>query len=162
MSQVFNQLKQSNKLSDIALMRLAVAIKASIKSGFTKRVAFKLIKTMKNGALWVMYTVDNIKCSTFVKATNFAHLVSLASKELTAVKYEYADRLKFSYPTVGVRFELEYFSISVPTTKGYKTYYLFEGSDYNWELRLRINSSVRTKFNSLNTAIKSLLADPIY
>lgn len=161
MSQIFNQLKQSNRLSDIALMRLAVAIKASIRGGFVKRVAFKLMKQMKNGALWVMYTVDNIKCSTFVKASSFAHLVSLASIELTQVKHEYVERLKAMYPGVGVSFELEYFTIAVNTGKVYKTYYLFEGSDYNWELRIKKDSPVRAKYRNLQDAIKTLQTEPI-
>ena len=148
-----------NQQTELALMKLAVAIRATV--GFSKKVIFKMIREMKNGALWVCYTVDSIKCSTFVKAANFARLINLASVELGQIKADYCQALKAKFPKVGISLEANSINLAIPTDSGYVNYYITEGDGNVWELYTRKGQVPRKRFSSLLAMITELLATPI-
>jgi hypothetical protein len=147
-------------ITELALMKLAVAIRATV--GFSKKVVFKMMREMKNGALWICYSVDGHKCSTFVKAANFARLLNLASVELGQIKSDYCKALKVKFPKIGISLDSNIINLAIPTDSGYITYYITEGNNNVWGLYTRKGQSApRKRFTSLPAMIAELLSNPI-
>lgn len=147
-------------VTELALMKLAVAIRSTV--GFSKKVVFEMMREMKNGALWVCYSIDGHKCSTFVKAANFARLLNLASVELGRVKADYCKTLKVRFPKIGISLDSNIINLAIPTNSGYRSYYITEGNNNTWELYLRKGQATpRKRFTSLPAMIAELLDNPI-
>jgi hypothetical protein len=150
----------NQQITELALMKLSVAIRATV--GFSKKVVFKMMREMKNGALWVCYAVDGYKCSTFVKASKFAHLLNVASAELSQIKADYCKALKAKFPKIGINLDSNIINLAIPTDSGYVSYYITEGNNNAWELSTRKGQSVpRKRFASLPAMISELLTTPI-
>jgi hypothetical protein len=86
--------------SEIAKIRLAIAIRSTIK--ISRKVLFYVCKTLKNGALWVAYKIDGVKCSTFVSRNVFEEYVKDAaiSKEALIAYVDYVKDLFGNYPNL--------------------------------------------------------------
>lgn len=117
-----------HQLTELALMRLAVAIRAAV--GFSKKVVFKLMIEMKNGCLWLCYAVDGIKCSTFVKARVFASLILNAKYQLAQIMSDYCQGLRAKFPQIGISYDAE--DNSVRLFINGKDYYLMDSADNLW------------------------------
>lgn len=151
-----------HQLTELALMRLAVAIRASV--GFSKKVVFKLMVEMKNGCLWLCYTVNGVKCSTFVRASVFASLLLNAKYQLAQVMSDYVQSLRSKFHQVGISYDADDNSIrlTISINGKAKDYYLLDDKDNLWCLYLRKTATVpRCKFTSIPAAITYLLNNPI-
>jgi hypothetical protein len=149
------------KVTQLAMMKLAIAIRAAI--GFSKKVVFVRMKEIRN-TLWVCYKVENrVKCSAFIKASTFASCIRAAVSDMMAVKRNYVEYLRaHKFPTVSFNLEPECLTISIPTSKGYKSYYITEERDDMWGLRVKKSSPVpRLLGSNLEDIIAGLLSNPI-
>jgi len=81
--------------SQIERMKLAVAIREVCATG--KKMIFKEIRAMKNGATWLCYLIDGVKCSTFASAIKIQWILRLADIRDTALAYasELANQMDF-------------------------------------------------------------------
>lgn len=151
-----------SKLTELALMRLSVAIRAAV--GFNKKVVFKLMVEMKNGCIWLCYSVDGVKCSTFVKAKVFAMLILQAKYQLSEVLSEYVNKLRVQFPGTSISYDGDdnCVILGVIQPKGIKQIYLMADVNNNWALYERKTSSTPiARFTSIPTVISYLANNSI-
>lgn len=91
-------------VNEIAKMRLAIALRATLKIG--AKILFRAMKVLKNGALWCCYSINGVKCSTFIKKDIFEAYLEQAKKspELKEVFNEYAQSLANRTPSLALSF----------------------------------------------------------
>lgn len=69
--------------TELEMMRICHVIRVVV--GFSKKVVFKLMRVMKNGALWLKYSVDGVNCSTFAKSLKVVELVRFAHIDIAPI-----------------------------------------------------------------------------
>lgn len=147
-----------HRLTELALMRLAVAIRAAV--GFSKKVVFKLMVEMRNGCLWLCYTVNGVKCSTFVGASVFASLLLNAKYQLAQVMSDYCQALLARFPQIGISYDADDNSVRLSISG--KEYYLMDDANNLWCVYTRKTASIpRCKFTSIPLAITHLVNNSI-
>jgi hypothetical protein len=82
-----------NKISEMGQIKLANALRKFL--AFGKKLVVIAFKRMSNGALWLCYTVDRIRCSTFIGADNLHQLLISTHPFSAGVSYIEAVAIAF-------------------------------------------------------------------
>lgn len=142
--------------TEIQKIKLCHTIRVIV--GFSKKVVFKLMSEMKNGALWLLYTVDGVKCSTFakklqaIKEMDSAHIgivgsaktyICAVAKQLGLVSWQDEDK---SYAVVKV--------------DGRQFYITFHGDDWLAYPSSRLQVAV-VKGKTIKSVLQHLVNDPV-
>jgi hypothetical protein len=145
----------SNK--DLHCIKLAHTIRIIV--GFSKKVMFKAMREMRNGAIWIMYTVDGVQCSTFAKAAKVRTELNAAHISAMDAALKYAVEYFRKVGSVAVNYDDGDTSITV-VIAGIK-YYIRVGAEY-WELGTRKNFTVANlKALSLRELFDAVIKNPI-
>jgi hypothetical protein len=118
--------------TELEMMRICHVIRVVV--GFSKKVVFKLMKVMKNGALWLKYSVDGCNCSTFAKALKVVEVIKNAHISIAPIAHQWFIQQagKFgvrasNWDDVAVKVEIEGKAFYV-TTDVHDNYNLFANS----------------------------------
>lgn len=151
-------IESDSKLHEIACMRLAAALRNYL--GFNKKLVILVVREMRNGALWLCYTVDGVKCSTFARAQTVARLAAEAPIEQTAINYALAFVKKF-YPAIDATIDTSSNAfinpgiiIKIDSLTSYKI--TASLADSQWH-GATTKGRLRSKSSELGILIKSLL-----